>query len=127
MVVLLRSRGRLRCLLAMALLAWLMLAIAPFGAWTAAQPAPATTMHASHASMPMDQAGCCDGAAHDHAGRTDPLAAHPCHCALPCAGMLPATHPGLAALPAMPARYASPRPQEAPLSGHAPPLRPPLA
>ena len=121
MVVFLRSRRHLRRLLALALLAWSMLALAPFGAWASVAPAS----HASHAhgAMHPGKVGCCD----DHAGQSDPDATLPCHCALPCAGVLPSTPTGLAALPMTPARYGPPRSLEAPLSGFAPPLRPPLA
>jgi hypothetical protein len=126
MVVFLRSRRRLRCLSAMALFAWLMLAVAPFVAWppmASAQQMATPDAHASHASMPMDGAGCCDG----HAGMPDRSATPACQCALPCAGVLPSTPAGLAALPLIRAGYAPPHPIEAPLSGFAPPLRPPLA
>jgi len=122
MLVFLRSRRPLRCLLALALFAWAMLAIAPVGAWpTMGSTTPRA--HASHDSMHLDKGGCCD----DHAGLPDRDATPPCHCALPCAGVLPAMLMGLAALPMTPARYGPPRSIEAPLSGFAPPLRPPLA
>jgi len=125
MVALSHSRRRLHCLLAMALFAWLMLAVAPFGAWlhAASTQASATTAHTSQGSMPMSEAGCCG----DHAGQPDRHASHSCNCALPCAGALPSAQAGLAALSLAAARYPPPRPIEAPLSGHAPPLRPPLA
>lgn len=126
MVVLLRSRGCLRCLTAMALLAWLMLAVAPFGMWPRAVSAPqksTMTSHASHGTMHMDEATCCA----DHANHPDTPTTQDCHCALPCAGLLPPTPASLAASPAMPARYEPPHPITAPLSGFAPPLRPPLA
>ncbi len=125
MVVFLRSRGRLRCLLAIALLAWLMLAVAPFGAWAhAASTAPASMAgHAADASMHMGASGCCD----DQPGQPHSNTTHSCHCALLCAGVLPSAQAGLAATPMMANRYAPPRPIEAPLTGFAPPLRPPLA
>lgn len=126
MVVFLRSRGRLRCLLAMALLAWLMLAVAPFGAWAhtaSALPESSMAAHTADASMHMGASGCCD----DQAGQPDSNTTHSCHCALLCAGVLPAAQASLAATPMIAARYAPPRPIEAPLTGFAPPLRPPLA
>lgn len=126
MVVLLRSRGRLRCLLAIALLAWLMLAVAPFGAWAhaaSALPEPSMAGHAADASMHMGASGCYG----DQAGQPDSNTTHSCHCALLCAGVLPSAHASLAAVPMMAARYAPPHSLEAPLTGFAPPLRPPLA
>ena len=123
MVVFLRSRRRLRCLCAWALFAWLMLAVAPFVAWPQRVSQQAPTPH-THASMAMDDAGCCN----HHAGQPDRSATPTCHCAsLPCSGMLPCSADGLAALPLIRASYAPPRPIAAPLSGFAPPLRPPLA
>lgn len=111
----------------MALLAWLMLAVAPFVASARMVPAQqqASTMqaHTSHATMAMDAADCCD----NHASHPDRQASPACHCALPCAGVLPSTLAGLASLPLAPAGYAPPLSIEAPLSGFAPPLRPPLA
>jgi hypothetical protein len=125
MVVFLRSRRRLRCLSALALFAWLMVAVAPFVAWpriTSTQQTAAMDAHASHAAM-HDGADCCN----DHAGQPDRHAAPSCQCALPCAGVLPPTPAGLVALLLIRSDYAPPRRIEAPLSGFAPPLRPPLA
>ncbi|MCX7512198.1 hypothetical protein [Frateuria sp. STR12] len=110
----------------MALLAWLMLAVAPIGAWPREMPSQqdaAMVAHASHVSMHMGEASCCA----DHTGHPDAPTAQTCHCALPCAGVLPSMSTGLADVPATAARYAPPRPLEAPLSGFSPPLRPPLA
>ncbi|HET6805546.1 MAG TPA: hypothetical protein VFH59_08915 [Frateuria sp.] len=123
MVVFLRPRRRPRCLLALAVLAWLMLALAPLGASPRMAATPTAHAHATHGSMHLDATGCCG----DHAGQPGRHATHPCPCALPCAGVLPSTPAGLAAVPMLPSRYAPPRPIEAPLSGFAPPLRPPLA
>ena len=110
----------------MALLAWLMLAVAPFGAWVhAASALPESSMagHAAEASMHMDASGCCP----DHAGQPGQATSHGCHCALSCTGVLPPAQARLAGSPMIAARYAPPRAIEAPLTGFAPPLRPPLA
>jgi hypothetical protein len=126
MIVFLRSRRLRRCLFALAMLAWLLLAVAPLGAsprMAPAPPSPTSHAHASHGSMHMDATGCC----HDHAGQPDRHVTQPCQCTLPCAGVLPSATAGLAAMPMSRAGYAPPRPIEAPLSGFAPPLRPPLA
>jgi len=123
MVVFQRSRRPLRCLSVVALLAWLMLATAPSAAWSPMASAPRTSMLNAHASMHVDGAACCDDHAHQP-GRSAPIS---CHCALACAGVLPAAPAGLAAMLPIRADYAPPRSIEAPLSGFAPPLRPPLA
>jgi hypothetical protein len=125
MLVLLRSRGRRRCLSTIALFAWLILAMAPFGAWVHATAMPAAAMagHAPAASMSMGAGSCCA----DHAAPSAPATSHVCHCALSCAVVLPSVQAGLAGTATMAAGYAPPRPLEAPLTGFAPPLRPPLA
>jgi hypothetical protein len=125
MLVLLRSRGRRRCLSAIALFAWLMLAAAPFGAWvhaTAAMPAAAMAGHAPAATMPMGAGSCCA----DHPDPSAPATSHACHCALSCAAVLPSVQAALAGTLVISGGYAPPRPLEAPLAGFAPPLRPPL-
>lgn len=124
MLALPRHRAPLRRLLALALFAWLMLVLTPVGAWAHDPGAPHADTPAAHAAqMHGDGAGCC-------ADPTTPPptgAAHACPCALPCSGMLAPALSGVAWLGAISTRYAQPPQPAAPLSGHAPPLRPPLS
>lgn len=126
MSALARCHPRLRRLFGLALFAWLLLALSPIASagigGGIGMVTVTATAHAVHQDMPARAAGCCaDGGQPAHPGP-----AHACTCAMLCTALLPATALFIATGARVSDRPAPPPSRDAPLSGFAPPLRPPL-
>lgn len=117
---------RLPRLFALALLAWLALTLSPLAtASLAAEGMAATATPAmQHQDTSMHDAGCCADAGQP--AHPAPAHAHACSCAMLCTMLLPTAALSVAAAPPASDTPAAPVLRDAPLSGFAPPLRPPL-
>lgn len=118
-----RSHRRLHRIFGWALLAWFALALSPLATASATGiPMTAATAHAMHHGGSMHDTGCCaDAGQPPHAGSM-----HGCSCAMLCTVLLPTAALTVAAAAPGSGTLAPPSLLDAPLSGFAPPLRPPL-